>query len=177
MTRPRHSLAIMMAVVIVAVGIALSVVVPARADTVNRPIQNQASGKCLEPSGRSTALGVAIVQAKCDGSPAQDWGFVPVGGNTYRLLNRLSGLCLEARGGALNDIPVVQATCRTFSNETWDTGRPVRGIVPLASRVSGSSSHCLDVPGGQAVDGLALRLYACSGTPAQKWSVAGVVGR
>jgi hypothetical protein len=36
---------------------------------------------------------------------------------------------------------------------------------------TGTSSHCLDAPGDQATDGLALQIYICNGTPAQAWRI------
>jgi hypothetical protein len=39
----------------------------------------------------------------------------------------------------------------------------------LFSRVSGTSSYCLDIPGGQQVAGLAMQIYRCNGTEAQQW--------
>jgi hypothetical protein len=135
------------------------------------PIRNDGTGKCLEPAGRSMVEGAPIVQQPCDGSLAQDWGFVSLGGNAYRLLNHLTGFCIEATGNAVNGTSVVQWVCATVSNDTWDTGRPPPDSFRLTSRVSGTSSHCLDVPGGQAVDGLAMQLYACNNTAAQRWLV------
>ena len=142
---------------------------PASAASSYLPIKNNGNGKCLQPV--DVALGAAIVQEPCDGGFAQDWAFISTGGTTDRILNHATGYCLDARGGATNGTPIVQWTCGSLSNETWDTGRPLPDIVALTSRVSGSSSHCLDVPGAQAVDGLAMQLYGCNGTSAQTWLV------
>jgi len=146
--------------------------VPAHADTgFNWPLRNEATGKCLEPAGRSMAEGAPIVQKACDGGLAQDWAFLTLGGSTYRLLNHLTGLCIDARGAASDGTPVVQWPCATISNETWDTGRPPPETLAFTSRVSGSSSHCLGFSGGAAPDDAAVLLFKCNGAAAQRWLV------
>ena len=80
--------------------------------------------------------GVAIVQEPCDNSRAQDWGFVTLGGNRYRLLNHKSGLCIDAPGDAVDGTPIVQWPCATISNQTWDTGQTIPHIVPLTARTA-----------------------------------------
>ncbi len=133
------------------------------------------SGWCLQPLNESTAQGAAIVQEPCnnhDNDPAQQWTRVPVSGNIVHFVNGLSGLCLDARGAAANGTPVQQWTCNKISNENWDAGDGAildDNLPPLISRVSGTDSHCLDVPGGQKVSGLAMQIYRCNGTLSQIW--------
>ena len=137
---------------------------------VNCQLYSLWSNQCLQPAGGSTRQGAAIVQQPCNGSAAQEWTKVHVSGNTYRYVNGLSGLCLDARGGAVNHTPVQQWTCNNISNENWDPGEDIDDdIPPLKSRVSGTSSYCLDMPGGQKTAGLAMQIYRCNGTVAQQW--------
>lgn len=163
------SIVALVAVVIVV----LSGISPASAEpfNFNHPIQNDGNQKCLQPFGESMDQGVSIVQEPCDNSRAQDWGFVHLGGNNYRLLNHQSGLCIDAEGDPSNGTHVVQWPCATISNQTWDSGRTLPDVVSLTSRVSGTSSHCLDVPGAQPTDDLALQIYVCNGTSAQSWRI------
>lgn len=88
------------------------------------------------------------------------------------MVNHGSGLCLDARGGATNGTPIQMWTCNSISNENWDFGLSPRGSQDFAfrSRVSGTRSHCLDVPGAQDVDGLPMQLWNCNGTAAQLWT-------
>jgi Ricin-type beta-trefoil lectin domain len=171
-------------VAVVVIAVLLSNVAPASADPINfnQPIQNNVNLKCLEPVGESMDPGAAIVQVTCETVPggdltaqlrirAQDWGLVALGDNKYRLLNHLSGLCIDARGDAVNETPVVQWPCATISNQTWETGQRLPGVASLISRVSGTSNHCLDVPGGQPTDSLPLQIYVCNGTSAQAWRI------
>jgi hypothetical protein len=93
-----------------------------------------------------------------------------VSGNIFHYVNGLSGLCLDARGRAVNGTPIQQWTCNRISNENWEPGEDIDDTIPpLISRVSSTRSYCLDVPGGQKVAGLAMQIYRCNGTLAQAW--------
>jgi hypothetical protein len=133
-------------------------------------IQNFGTTLCLQPVNESTAQGAAIVQQPCTGHTAQQWTKVTVSGNILHFMNGLSGLCLDARGSAVNHTPVQQWTCNKISNENWEPGQvDDDDIPPLYSRVSGATNYCLDVPGGQKIAGLAMQIYRCNGTLAQIW--------
>jgi hypothetical protein len=133
-------------------------------------IYNFLSNQCLQPVNGSTGQGAAIVQEPCNSGAAQQWVSIPVGDGTVHYQNVLSGLCLDARGGAANGTPVQQWTCNGISNENWEPGEYVSDYIPpLYSRVSGTSSYCLDIPGGQRTAGLAMQIYRCNGTEAQEW--------
>jgi hypothetical protein len=143
---------------------------PAAAASGPGDLYNFLSNQCLQPVNGSTLQGAAIVQEPCNGGAAQQWVNVPVSGNIFHYQNVLSGLCLDARGGAVNGTPVQQWTCTSISNENWEPGEDLGDdIPPLFSRVSGTSSYCLDIPGGQQVAGLAMQIYRCNGTEAQQW--------
>jgi hypothetical protein len=153
-------------------ALSLAVASPASANGSFYPIQNTATGMCLQPVAGALDDGEAIVQEHCDGSIAQGWAPISLGGSSYHFLNELSGLCLDARGGAANGTPIQQFDCSSISNEKWDANRPLPdNIVTLTSRVSGTNSFCLDVPGAQAINGLAMQLFRCNGTVAQLWPI------
>ena len=142
----------------------------AAAASIPGDIYNFLSNQCLQPVNGSTGQGAAIVQEPCNNGAAQEWVSIPVGGSTVHYQNVLSGLCLDARGGAANGTPVQQWTCNGISNENWEPGEYVSDYIPpLYSRVSGTSSYCLDIPGGQRTAGLAMQIYRCNGTEAQQW--------
>ena len=133
-------------------------------------IYNFLSNQCLQPVNGTTVQGAAIVQEPCNGGAAQQWVEVTVSYDIFHYQNVLSGLCLDARGGAANHTPVQQWTCNSISNENWQPGEEGDDdIPPLTSRVSGTSSSCLDIPGGQPTAGLAMQIYRCNGTEAQQW--------
>jgi hypothetical protein len=133
---------------------------------------------CLQPVDESTEQGAAIVQMPCRENkgvpiPAQVWTRPP-SDNIFHFTNSKSGLCLDARGGAANGTPVQQWTCNNISNENWQTGKPKNQLPPrypsLISRVSGTSSHCLDMPGADPTVGHAIQIYRCNDSVAQDWN-------
>jgi len=139
----------------------------------NKEIYNFWTNQCLQPLNGSTSQGAAIVQEPCNGGASQLWMEVSVGNNIFHYVNVLSGLCLDARGSAMNGTPVQQWTCNKISNENWQPGEADSDdIPPLFSRVSGTSSYCLDIPGARKTTGLAMRIYRCNGTEAQLWWIA-----
>jgi hypothetical protein len=133
-------------------------------------IYNSHTNMCLQPVNGSAALGAAIVQTPCNFGGIQEWLYITVGGGSFHYQNAVTGLCLDARGGATNGTPVQQWTCDQISNENWEPEvSTVGGGAPLISRVSGSNSYCLDIPGGQQTTGLAMQIYSCNGTVSQTW--------
>jgi hypothetical protein len=150
---------------------------PTVGDSANGPyyeLKSQLSGQCLQPTNGSKDQGAAIVQEPCNLKPAQGWRAVFVGDNMFHYVNLLSGLCLDARGGAVNGTPVQQWPCNNITNENWEPAVDWRnhplGPPWLISRVSGTHSHCLDVPGGNSTAGLAMQIYGCNQTLAQIWA-------
>jgi hypothetical protein len=131
------------------------------------------SGNCLQPINKSMDPGAAIVEEKCTGVAENVWILIDVGNGSFHLMNGLSGLCLDARGAATNRTPVQQWTCDQITNENWEflavAGAPYKAV--LRSRVSGSSSYCLDVPGGNSAPGTAMQIYTCNNTTSQIWQV------
>jgi len=168
----RFSVALSLAVVTAA---SLTVASPANADT-SGPIRNTGNQKCLTPVNPSQ--GAAVVQHPCDIDRGiinrdQEWDAVckDASCSIVHMVNHGSGLCLDARGGATNGTPIQMWTCNSISNENWDFGLSPRGsqVFAFRSRVSGTRSHCLDVPGAQDMDGLPMQLWNCNGTAAQLW--------
>ena len=132
-------------------------------------IYNFFSNQCLQPINGSTGQGAAIVQEPCNGGAAQQWTEVSVGSNVFHYVNVLSGLCLDARGGAVNGTPVQQWSCNSISNEKWQPGEDVSDeIPPLISRVSGKQLLPRHTRGSGSA-GLAMQIYRCNGTLAQQW--------
>ena len=135
--------------------------------------------KCMQPINGSMSPGAAIVLEPCSGhdEPAQVWTIVPCTGSYVHYVNQLSGMCLDARGGAQNNTPIQQWPCNSITNEYWVYKGVKAGssFVYIYSGVAGSYSKsgtgnfCLDVPGGQATDGAALQIYKCNSTLSQQW--------
>jgi hypothetical protein len=155
-----------------AVGVIAGVaaVSPANAAGVFMPIRNEGNFLCLQPA--SAAAEAAVVQAPCNGSIAQGWWFQQTSAsNRYHIVSQLSGLCMNAFGATANYTPVLMIDCVTVSNEEWKSSVPVPEIVTLMSRAGWKDSgFCIDVPGGASTVGLAVQIYGCNGTLAQRWN-------
>jgi hypothetical protein len=123
---------------------------------------------------KSMESGAVIVEQTCTGVPEQIWIWMTLPNGVSHLVNGLSGLCLDARGGAANGTPVQQWACEQISNENWEAvaaaGTPDKEI--LKSRVSGTSNYCLDVLGGTS-PGLA-QINSCNpNSSSQIWQLGG----
>ena len=156
-----------------AMSIAMSA--PASASDLTYELHNRSNGLCLQPVNATEDAGAAVVQELCDGrSPSAGCSIGSASARPrYRIENELNHQCLDALGGASNGTQVVQWPCASISNETWDTGVTLTGVSTVGtvkSRVSGTTSHCLDVPGGQlGTLGLPMQIWGCNGTDAQTW--------
>jgi len=147
--------------VAVATASSLVAAAPAQAfDTIVKLV-SQSSGKCLQPMGGSTEQGTLIVQVTCNGSIAQQW----TDHNGVHLINRASGLCLNAHGPNTAGTPIDQWTCNTISNENWGYG--ITNNL-LASHAGNGGGNCIASPGFP--DGLAVQLRFCNGDISQLWS-------
>lgn len=162
-TRISLSIAIAISVVF---AVAIRIQAPAQVQTEDYIVNlvNVASGKCLQPINQSHNQGDAIVQQTCNGSAAQQWTIRSVSGAKIHVVNKESGLCLDARGKAVDGTPIQQWPCNQISNENWNRGNNNN---LLMSEVSDTSSHCIATPGNQ--DGLPMSLRQCNGDPSQIW--------
>ena len=149
----------------IAAAAVLAVAAPARAEDAIVKLMSAANGKCLQPVNGSRNQGDAIVQATCNGSTAQQWTIHLVSSTKVHLINRASGLCLDARGKAVNGTPIQQWTCNGITNENWSFG--ITNNL-LSSGISNTFSHCIATPGNQ--DGLAMELRSCSSASSQHWT-------
>ncbi|MFI6290124.1 RICIN domain-containing protein [Nonomuraea sp. NPDC050790] len=146
---------------------------PAQAQTYFK-IVSFAGGMCLQPDPSVPASSDArIFQAPCNGSPGQNWLPLQESGSstTYRFVNQRTGWCLEAREGAVNLGRVDQWPCNSISNERWVWQGSFNNATPrqLRSAVSGTRTHCLDVPGGSPV--VPVTVFRCNGSAAQQFFI------
>jgi hypothetical protein len=135
-------------------------------------IQNFGSGKCIRPPpANSTDIGVQLVQETCNGSAAQHWAPISLGGGNYRFLNQSTGGCMDAHGPNANQTPVDTWPCNSISNERWSVGPAIPNSVPTRV-VSAIGSRCLDVSGGSLADGAPIQIYTCTNdNAAQVWLI------
>ncbi|MEU3647268.1 RICIN domain-containing protein [Lentzea sp. NPDC034063] len=150
----------------------LGTAAPAMADDhFDVTVRSAVSGKCLAPQGESTADGVPIVQVSCNGSAFQRWDFIDRNNHVVQIRNAVTLKCMDALGSNTNGTPVVQWPCANISNQRFQASRNLPDFVTLRSRVAGTSSHCLDVPGGLSTEGAAMQIWVCNGTASQSFGV------
>jgi hypothetical protein len=145
--------------------------------SVFNPIRNAGNGKCLQPATPADAS--PIVQMTCVTDPnnvigvlAQRWQYKQVATNHFQFLNQLSGECFDVFGPAANGTPLINGECKNISNEEFNTGAALPNVTKLETRVGfNDNGFCIDVPGGQANDGLAMQVFVCNGTLAQRWII------
>ena len=148
--------------------------VPASAGPVSDPfpIKNVGNSKCLQPQGGSAAEFTPVVQEFCNGSPQQQWQYELIGGTRYHLINTFSHLCMNVFGPTANGTPILLVQCVTVSNEEFNPGQKLPGVVKLMSRAGNRDTNfCVDVPGAQNLPGLAMQLWGCNGSVAQIFTV------
>jgi hypothetical protein len=121
-------------------------------------------------------MGSSVTQQFCDTTGTnthQLWLPISLGGDTWKFENVGTGLCLEARFGAVSGKPVPLWDCSSTESNTrwqWPVAANVSsfpGIHPIQSRVSGSTGYCLDVPDESTAPRLQVQLFRCNGTGAQ----------
>ncbi|MFL6145065.1 MAG: RICIN domain-containing protein [Labedaea sp.] len=142
----------------------------AQADGGFTPIKNPNNGKCLQPASNADAA--RIIQKTCNGTSAQTWLSIPVGTNHFRFQNFDSRLCFDAFDGAFNGARLLQGSCAGISNEEFNTGARLPGLVKLETRVGfRDTGFCVDIPNDDPTEDKAMQIFRCNGTTAQQWLV------
>ncbi|MGG8407891.1 RICIN domain-containing protein [Streptomyces sp. 12297] len=186
----RSALAIGASTAAIAAGVAFAVTPQSTTQTAPRTeiaaaaapaavqIKPQHSGQCLTVPQLSLRNGVGAVQSPCaKGALNQQIDMVPTGAGTFELRFKHSGKCLDVQGwGTTTGTSVQQFWCLSGQpNQQWrmiltDIANDQYELVPAHLPTTGKL--CLDVTTSSKDDGAAVRLWACNGTSAQKWSVA-----
>lgn len=151
-------------------------------------LQSLHSGKCADVAGNNPANGTRVWSWPCNGNPAQQWTFSPVGkmngGDVlWYEVRRASpaNKCLDldiAQGGSGDGAKIQEWDCNGWSNQRWRLVRggtsSNRGLQVISQR----SGKCVDLdisgPGAGYQDGARLQQWSClgSGQRNQIWQVA-----
>lgn len=121
---PNHRSNMLSLTVTIAAAAVLAVATPARAEDAIVKLVSAANGKCLQPINGSHNQGDAIVQVACNGSAAQQWTVHSVSSTKVHLINRASGLCLDARGKAVNVHPYSSGRATASPTKTGASALP-----------------------------------------------------
>lgn len=155
-----------------AVAASIGAAAPAFADDhFDVTVRNTATGKCLAPQGGSSADGVPIVQVTCNGSAFQRWDFIDRGDHVFQIRNAVSLKCMDVWGLNNNGVKVIQWPCARTTNQRLQASRDLPDFVTLKSRVAGTKTHCLDVPGGLPTENAEMQIWVCNGTTSQAFGV------
>jgi hypothetical protein len=75
----------------------------------------------MDDSGGSTSTGAAVVQSSANNSAEQDWNVVSVGNGYFNVMNRLSNLVLDTKGGsgALAGFVVQETVSSGAQTQQW----------------------------------------------------------
>ena len=155
------------ALVLVAAGV-LVAATPAYANQ-GVLIFNRGSRKCLTPLNGSSAQGAPIVQEPCIGSFGQHWFFDGMTGQSRRVHNLDTNLCLFASNVA-NGAPVYQEPCGFIDTNWAMTDLPAEGKLRVLRFTLWGTNTCLDLENGWLDDGVVMQVWSCNlSTNNQKW--------
>jgi hypothetical protein len=167
-----HRLATLVVAAAMTTASGLAVAPSAHAGNAIVELRSAYSFACLQPAGGSSGLGVAIIQEPCNDTLAQQWTVTSASSGVH-LVNGSSGLCMDARGGAVSGTPVEQWTCDWISNDNSGFGQLVSAYPDpgtgeeLVSGVSGTYSHCVSTG---MLNGDAMNLQDCTNQPWELWN-------
>jgi hypothetical protein len=143
------------------------------------------TGNCADVAGASTSNGAQIDEWDCNGSNAQKFQAVDLGGGYYQLKNTNSGLCIDIYGGSTaptgnaNGTKIQQYTCKTsnYDNQAWKFVS-YNGYYQIQSKCGPNSTQCygdgvqrcLDVTGGDTMtaNGTKIELWQCGSSTSTK---------
>ena len=98
----------------------------------------------------------------------------PVANGTYKIVNRNSGIVMDAQGQlTANGTPIQQWSYSGANNQRWTITNLGGGQYEIIGLASGRS---LDVTGQSLLDGTAISLWDYWGGPNQKWVITPTTG-
>lgn len=133
-------------------------------------IVNAQTGKCMDIKGAATGSWADVHQWTCLPNAAnQQWAFVDVGDNTFRISSRHSLKCLTDGNSLTQDTCYVDTISKT---QVWRIAVVDGGLLKIMNRASG---ECPQVSGGSPADGAFLYTAPCTTVyehdPKQLWYI------
>ncbi|MER7674244.1 RICIN domain-containing protein [Kitasatospora sp. NPDC096128] len=149
-------------------AVAASVGAPAVNPSSFYTIRNANSGQVMDVSGGSTADGGSVVQWPANGGANQQWSFVPVSGQLFRIVNRNSGKALEIPWSShWRSTAADQSTDNGGNNQLWYF-EPAGGGYLLRNV---ESRQVLEVGQGSTTNGAAIAQYMPLNQSNQAWTI------
>ncbi len=129
-------------------------------------------GSCMDAQGGGTGDGTQIQEYQCNGTPAQAYATLGVGGGDVELYNPNSNKCVDVSGSGTADGTKVQLwDCNGTAAQKFVLQSAANGFVTI---VNTNSNKCLDVKADNPANGTVVQLWDCNGTSAQLWNPAAV---
>jgi pectate lyase len=129
-------------------------------------VTNAGSGQCLNLPGSSTAAGVQLTQAGCNGSNAQKWTLTAVSGG-FTIRSVTSGLCVGVVGASTSAGKAIdQESCSGASSQTWtmtDSGSNER-------IVNANGGKCANTQNNSTASGALVQTNSCDSVSTKQWT-------
>jgi hypothetical protein len=133
---------------------------------------NVNSRMCADSAYSGTAPGTTLLQYNCNGQDGMRFAYLPTGGNTYAIIDWLSGLALTESGA--HPSPIQQQPYTGAANQKWvfnritDPGPVHNGIYYLRGI---DNLDNMQVAGGSVSSGALITHAAPSGATSQRWKL------
>ncbi|MFE0458593.1 RICIN domain-containing protein [Kitasatospora sp. NPDC058965] len=145
--------------------------------TGSRVLTSANSSLLMDDSGASTADASPVIQWPANGGTNQRWTLQQVSGNTYTVVNALSGKCLDTTGHATAaGTPLVQSTCtpgaptqQWLADAVGSYTDPANAGFTLVNLAAGL---VVDVPNNSTSQGTQLALWSSNGGKNQTWQLS-----
>jgi hypothetical protein len=137
-------------------------------------IRAKHSGKLMDVEGSSTADNANVYQNSDKDSYSQQWKIIEVERGVYQIINRNSGLALDAEVSTDN---VLQYTYHGRANQRWKITGAGNGSYYIVNK---DNKRMLEVYYAQTDDGAEVRHWTFNGETCQMWDLlrvdSGIVG-
>ena len=137
-------------------------------------VVNSNSHKCVDAAGGGTSNGTAVQQWTCAaGNSNQQWQFQATDSGFYKVVTRNApALGWDVTGGPSatgNGTPIQLWTNGGGSNQQWQPVQHTDGSYSFTPR--NNTNECLDVTNVSTADGARIQQWACTGGPAQSFTL------
>jgi hypothetical protein len=132
------------------------------------------SEKLLDVTNASTATGATLVQMADNGKTSQQWKFTKVDNGVYQIVNKNSGLVLDA---STTDNTVVQAANKNTNTQKWKLTGNGKGEFYIVNK---QNNRLLEVYYAEMTDGSKVQHWGFNNETCQLWEFvkvdSGIVG-
>ncbi len=121
------------------------------------------SEKLLDVTGSSTAAGATLVQMADNGKTSQQWKFTKIDNGVYHIVNKNSGLVLEA---STTDNTVVQAANKNTNTQKWKLTGNGKSSFHIVNK---QNNRLLEVYYAEMTDGSKVQHWGFNNETCQQW--------